>query len=64
MVSSADDLMRNTPVFWEKYVQPRINEDFRGLYKFLNDPYPGGPNHYVERIEANLTRLREKLAPA
>jgi len=37
--------------FWEKYVWPRINKDFRGLYQFLNDPYPCGPNQYLQRIE-------------
>lgn len=59
--STADDLMRNTPAFWEEYVQPRINNEFCGLYKFLNDPYPDGPNPYIQRIKENLTRLRQKL---
>ncbi len=30
--SSADDLMQKTPMFWEKYVQQKINRDFLGLY--------------------------------
>jgi len=55
---SAEELMRNTPAFWEKYVQPKINGDFRRLYTYLNDPYPDGPNHYLQRIEENLARLR------
>ncbi len=56
---SADELMRKTPAFWDNYVQPKINGDFRGLYTFLNDPWPDGPNPYVQRIEVNIARLRQ-----
>jgi hypothetical protein len=41
-------------------VLPKINGDFRGLYRFLNDPYPDGPNDYLRRIEANIARLRQR----
>jgi len=61
MFSSAADLMQKTPDFWEKYVQLKLNRDFGGLYRFLNDPYPYGPNHYLERIEANMALLRQRL---
>jgi len=62
MFSSAADLMQKTPMFWEKYVQLKLNRDFGGLYRFLNDPYPHGSNHYLERIEANMDRLRQLVA--
>jgi hypothetical protein len=61
MFSSAADLMQKTPAFWEKYVQVKLKRDFNGLYRFLNDPYPSGPNHYWERIEANIAKLRRQL---
>jgi len=61
MFSSAADLMQKTPAFWEKYVQVKLSRDFSGLYRFLNDPYPVGPNYYIERIEANIKKLREKI---
>jgi hypothetical protein len=64
MFSSAADLMQKTPAFWEKYVQLKLNRDFGGLYRFLSDPYPDGPNYYMERIEANMKKLRERLAAA
>jgi hypothetical protein len=56
---SAENLMRCTPAFWDNYVLPKVNDDFRGLYHFLNDPYPDGPNAYVQRIEENVARVRQ-----
>jgi hypothetical protein len=61
---SAEDLMRNTPAFWETYVVPKINNDFRQLYRFLSEPYPDGPNNYLNRIEENMGRLRKKFPAA
>ncbi len=62
MFSSADDLMQKTPSFWEKYVQTKLNRDFGGLYRFLNDPYPHGSNWYLNRVEANMKKLQSKTA--
>lgn len=56
---SAEDLMRNTPGFWQHYVVPKIERDFGGLYRFCADPYPDGPNFYIDAIEANISKLRE-----
>ncbi|HEY3862334.1 MAG TPA: hypothetical protein VGO59_10635 [Verrucomicrobiae bacterium] len=60
--ASAEDLMQKTPLFWENYVRNKINREFMGLYRFLNDPYPDGPNYYIDRIESNIARLRRELA--
>jgi hypothetical protein len=62
--SSADDLMQKTPMFWEKYVLQKIDREFLGVYRFLNDPYPDGPNPYIDKIDANIARLRRQLAAA
>jgi hypothetical protein len=51
---------RGTPSFWEKYVRPKLERDFGGLYAYLNDPYPSGPNSYLDRIEANMDQLRKR----
>jgi len=59
--TSAEDLMQKTPMFWEKYVQSKINREFLGVYRFLNVPFPDGRNGYIERIDANITRLRKQL---
>src|SRR6266567_2878226 len=62
MFSSAADLMQKTPTFWDKFVQMKLDRDFGGLHRFLNEPYPDGPNQYLERIEANMERLRGRVA--
>ncbi|HUD82294.1 MAG TPA: hypothetical protein VMQ67_02275 [Candidatus Saccharimonadales bacterium] len=59
--SSAEDLMQKTPLFWENYVKTKINREFLGLYRALNNPYPDGPNAYIECIEANMARLRREM---
>jgi hypothetical protein len=60
--TSARDLMRKTPAFYESFVKIKIDRDYGGLYRYLNDPYPDGPNFYIDAIEANLKRLEQKLA--
>ena len=62
MFETSSHLMKATPMFWEKYVQPKLNREFEGIYRYLNVPYPNGANDYVERIEANIARLRHQLA--
>jgi len=64
MFSSADDLMQKTPIFWERYVKTKLDRDFCGLYRFLNDPYPDGPNGYLDRILINMERLRQRMPVA
>ena len=60
--SSARDMMQKTPMFWENYVQQKISREFLGLFHFLSVPYPDGRNIYIERINANIARLRLQLA--
>jgi hypothetical protein len=60
--ASADDLMQKTPMFWEKYVQQKISREFLGVFHFLSVPYPDGKNAYIERIDANIARLRHQLS--
>ena len=59
--SSASDLMERTPMFWDKYVQRKLDREFGSVYRFLSDPYPDGPNDYLDRIEANIAVLRERF---
>jgi predicted metal-dependent HD superfamily phosphohydrolase len=59
-----DELLRNTPLFWQSYVLPRISEEFYGLHQFLNDPYPDGPNDYLRRVEANIALIQRRVSAA
>ncbi|MDB6064375.1 MAG: hypothetical protein JWR26_583 [Pedosphaera sp.] len=60
--SSASDLMEKTPAFWKVHARRRLEHECGGLYRFLNQPYPAGPNDYIDRIEANMNRLKRQLA--
>ena len=62
--TSAEDLIRKTPGFWDKFVKAKLVNDFEAVSRFLNDPYPSGPNAYIDRIEANIRRLRRDDPPA
>lgn len=57
----ANDLITRTPAFWRDYVQPKLDKDFGGLHRFLALPYPNGSNWYLDRIEANMGRIKERL---
>ena len=57
MFSSASDLIRKTPAFWKHHVRDRLNREFEGVYRYLNDPWPDGFNPYLARIEANIARI-------
>lgn len=61
MFNSAEELVSKTPAFWEQYVRGKLDREFGGLHKFLNDPYPTGPNLYLTQIEANMARLKQGL---
>lgn len=62
MFSSAEDLMQKTPAFWDKYVKQKLDREFGGVFKFLNQPYPHGPNWYLDQIESNIGKLRHRLS--
>lgn len=62
--TSADDLRKKTPMFWEKYVLPKINDDFQALCRFLARPGVEGPNEYMEKIRQNIARLDRQLERA
>ena len=59
--SSASDLMRKTPGFWQKFVLAKLERDLGGLHRFLSEPYPNGRNEYLNCIESNMSVLKERL---
>lgn len=58
LFKSPRQLLNNTPGFWTQQVLPKLDGDFEGVYRFLADPYPDGPNPYLAAIAANLSRIK------
>jgi hypothetical protein len=61
---SERDLIGRTPAFWSVLVQPKLERDFQGVYRYLGRPDPAGKNEYVEAIERNIARIQARLACA
>lgn len=61
---SADDLKRQTPSFWQKFVRRKLEGDFQALYRFLARPYPHGKNAYLDAVERNMARIKRRNAAA
>jgi hypothetical protein len=57
--TSADDLVRQTPYFWRRHVLPRLEQEFEGTFRYLNQPWPDGPNEYLERVERQIALIPE-----
>ena len=57
-----EDLADRTPLFWKKYVQPKLESDFQAVYRFLARPYPHGANPYLEAIERNIATIMARNA--
>lgn len=59
------DLVRLTPGFWKDKVRPRLDGVYQGVHRFLNTPWPSGPNPYLEAIERTVTSIaNSSAAPA
>jgi len=61
MFDSAADLVNRTPEFWRNFVLPKLERDFRGVYRYLADPFPDGPNPYIVAIERNMEIIQAKI---
>ncbi len=59
---SAQDLIEKTPHFWRTVVLPRLNGELQGLHRFLSNPYPDGPNPYLEAVEKNIALVSAAAA--
>jgi hypothetical protein len=57
-----EEVAERTPLFWSRFVQPKIESDFQALYRFLASPYPHGPNPYLDAIERNIAIIKRRNA--
>ncbi len=62
MFASAADLIRKTPGFWEHFVLPKLEKEYRGVYRYLADPFPDGPNPYLIAIDKNLEIIKQRIS--
>jgi hypothetical protein len=58
----AEDLITRTPAFWRNVVRAKLEEDFQGAYRYLADPHPGGPNAYMDAVDANIVLIEARIA--
>ncbi|MCX6951499.1 MAG: hypothetical protein NTV51_04830 [Verrucomicrobia bacterium] len=57
-----EDLADRTPMFWKKFVQPKLESDCQAVYRFLARPVPHGSNLYLEAVERNIAKIRRRNA--
>ena len=60
LYATADDLLRQTPIFYAHLVRRRLDEDFARAYRYIA-PHFGGDDPYGRAMERNLSHLRELI---
>jgi hypothetical protein len=58
--ANAEELIRNTPAFWENFVKPKLDNELGGAHRHLIGP--DRRNQYFDRIERNIDRIRRQIA--
>ncbi len=56
---SGQELLRKTPDFWHKVVQPMLETDAQGQVNFLS--ITGQPNPYLDAVEANVAEIQRRV---
>jgi len=56
MYRSLLDLLNGTEKFYHGYVTPMLEQEWKGVYRVLDDFH--GNNRYIERIRKNLARIK------
>jgi hypothetical protein len=62
--SDVEDLLRKTPDFFRSFVLKRFDEEFQGVYRYLENFFPDGKNHYLLAVEMNIKRIEMILEHA
>jgi len=58
---SYEALLRGTPTFWEKFVQPKLNRECAGIWRHFKHPVTGD-NPYMDSVERNLATIRDRIS--
>ena len=62
LFANVHELLEKTPAFWRNVVLPKLDRDCGGMYRYLAEPFPDGPNPYLLTVEHNLTEIAEMHA--
>ncbi len=57
MFNSINHLLAATGSFWRGFVLPKLDNEFVGVYKYLETPGRPGRNPYIEAIERNVALI-------
>lgn len=60
--SSPEDLIARTPGFWRRVVLPKLENEFQAAYRYLADPFPSGPNVYLDAVLRNIALIEQRSA--
>lgn len=58
---SYDQLIRQTPAFWDVVVKDKLENECGALHRYLTNPYPDGRNDYLDAVEANIAKVRKMV---
>ena len=58
---SGEDLLRQTPAFYQQVTRDRLNSKFNRVYRYAEVLY-GGKNPYIDAIKNNITHLVRVLS--
>ena len=61
---TVSEMIQSTPHFFEQLVKPKLEQEFDGVFLLVNDPYPNGPNPYLDRIQKHLKNIQKSKQPA
>ena len=53
------ELFDKTPDFWSKFVQPMLENEADGVFRYLSKP--GRTNPYLDAVEANMREIRRQV---
>lgn len=58
---SYEDMLLQTPGFWEKFVHWKMNDQCNGLWQYFTDP-DTGENPYLDAVETNIAAVKKLIA--
>lgn len=61
---TVEAMLDATPGFWAKFVRPKLDADFGGVYRYLAETAGSDANPYFTAVEQNLAVIKARRTPA